>query len=77
MFTRNQRLRLLADAVILQRRSVKRLKHTRVDGRQSGFRGVVYPHSFSRGACMTLKIDVIKDKILSENYFVLRNITYD
>ena len=26
---------------------------------------------------MTLKIDVIKDKILSENYFVLRNITYD
>jgi len=26
---------------------------------------------------MSLKIDVIKDKILSENYFVLRNITYD
>ena len=26
---------------------------------------------------MTLKIDVIKDKILSDNYFVLRNITYD
>lgn len=25
----------------------------------------------------SLKIDVIKDKILSENYFVLRNITYD
>ncbi|WLI75845.1 GDP-mannose pyrophosphatase NudK [Kosakonia sp. H02] len=26
---------------------------------------------------MSLKIEVIKDKILSENYFVLRNITYD
>lgn len=26
---------------------------------------------------MSFKIDVIKDKILSENYFVLRNITYD
>lgn len=26
---------------------------------------------------MSLKIAVIKDKILSENYFVLRNITYD
>lgn len=26
---------------------------------------------------MLFKIDVIKDKILSENYFVLRNITYD
>jgi len=26
---------------------------------------------------MLPKIDVIKDKILSENYFVLRNITYD
>jgi GDP-mannose pyrophosphatase NudK len=26
---------------------------------------------------MTLKIDVIKDKILSENYFLLRNMTYD
>ncbi|MFS2059070.1 GDP-mannose pyrophosphatase NudK [Kosakonia cowanii] len=26
---------------------------------------------------MSLKINVIKDKILSENYFVLRNITYD
>ncbi|AGN85141.1 GDP-mannose pyrophosphatase NudK [Enterobacter sp. R4-368] len=26
---------------------------------------------------MPLKIEVIKDKILSENYFVLRNITYD
>ncbi|WP_312278696.1 GDP-mannose pyrophosphatase NudK [Kosakonia cowanii] len=26
---------------------------------------------------MSLKISVIKDKILSENYFVLRNITYD
>lgn len=26
---------------------------------------------------MTLKIDVIKDKILSDNYFILRNITYD
>ncbi|ANI81930.1 GDP-mannose pyrophosphatase NudK [Kosakonia oryzae] len=26
---------------------------------------------------MSLKIKVIKDKILSENYFVLRNITYD
>lgn len=26
---------------------------------------------------MSLKIDVIKDKILSENYFILRNITYD
>ncbi|MTD37732.1 GDP-mannose pyrophosphatase NudK [Erwinia sp. CPCC 100877] len=25
----------------------------------------------------SLKIEVIKDKILSENYFVLRNITYD
>ena len=26
---------------------------------------------------MSLNITVIKDKILSENYFVLRNITYD
>ncbi len=26
---------------------------------------------------MSLNISVIKDKILSENYFVLRNITYD
>lgn len=26
---------------------------------------------------MSLKINVIKDKILSENYFVLRNITYE
>lgn len=26
---------------------------------------------------MSLKINVIKDKILSENYFILRNITYD
>ena len=26
---------------------------------------------------MTLKIDLIKDKILSENYFLLRNMTYD
>lgn len=26
---------------------------------------------------MSLKIEIIKDKILSENYFVLRNITYD
>lgn len=26
---------------------------------------------------MSLKIEVIKDKILSENYFTLRNITYD
>ncbi|MCU6670461.1 GDP-mannose pyrophosphatase NudK [Enterobacteriaceae bacterium H4N4] len=26
---------------------------------------------------MSLKIDLIKDKILSENYFVLRNVTYD
>lgn len=26
---------------------------------------------------MTFKIAVIKDKILSENYFILRNITYD
>lgn len=26
---------------------------------------------------MSFKIDLIKDKILSENYFVLRNITYD
>ncbi len=26
---------------------------------------------------MSLKIEVIKDKILSENYFILRNITYD
>lgn len=26
---------------------------------------------------MSLKIELIKDKILSENYFVLRNITYD
>ncbi|OLR17865.1 GDP-mannose pyrophosphatase NudK [Enterobacter kobei] len=26
---------------------------------------------------MPMNIDVIKDKILSENYFVLRNITYD
>ena len=26
---------------------------------------------------MSLKIEVIKNKILSENYFVLRNITYD
>lgn len=26
---------------------------------------------------MSLKIEVIKDKVLSENYFVLRNITYD
>jgi GDP-mannose pyrophosphatase NudK len=26
---------------------------------------------------MTLKIDVIKDQLLSENYFVLRNFTYD
>lgn len=26
---------------------------------------------------MSLKINVIKDKILSENYFTLRNITYD
>ena len=26
---------------------------------------------------MLFKIDLIKDKILSENYFVLRNITYD
>jgi len=26
---------------------------------------------------MSLKIEVIKDKILSDNYFILRNITYD
>lgn len=26
---------------------------------------------------MTLKIDLIKDKILSDNYFLLRNMTYD
>ncbi|MCU6663290.1 GDP-mannose pyrophosphatase NudK [compost metagenome] len=26
---------------------------------------------------MSLKIDLIKDKVLSENYFVLRNVTYD
>ena len=26
---------------------------------------------------MSLKIEIIKDKILSDNYFVLRNITYD
>lgn len=26
---------------------------------------------------MSLKIDLIKDKILSDNYFVLRNVTYD
>lgn len=26
---------------------------------------------------MPLKIDVIKDKILSDNYFILRNVTYD
>jgi GDP-mannose pyrophosphatase NudK len=26
---------------------------------------------------MSLKIEIIKDKILSENYFVLRNFTYD
>lgn len=26
---------------------------------------------------MSLKIEVIKDKLLSENYFILRNITYD
>ena len=26
---------------------------------------------------MSVKIEVIKDKILSENYFILRNITYD
>lgn len=26
---------------------------------------------------MSFKIEIIKDKILSENYFVLRNITYD
>ncbi|VFS64345.1 GDP-mannose pyrophosphatase nudK [Kluyvera cryocrescens] len=26
---------------------------------------------------MSIHINVIKDKILSENYFVLRNITYD
>lgn len=26
---------------------------------------------------MSFKIDVIKDKILSDNYFILRNITYD
>lgn len=26
---------------------------------------------------MSLKINVIKDKILSDNYFILRNITYE
>ena len=26
---------------------------------------------------MSIKIEVIKDKILSDNYFILRNITYD
>ncbi|WP_435927366.1 GDP-mannose pyrophosphatase NudK [Dryocola sp. BD613] len=26
---------------------------------------------------MSLKIEIIKDKILSDNYFILRNITYD
>lgn len=26
---------------------------------------------------MSFKIDLIKDKVLSDNYFILRNITYD
>jgi len=29
------------------------------------------------GACITLKIELIKDKCLSDNYFILRNLTYD
>nr|WP_318374848.1 GDP-mannose pyrophosphatase NudK [Enterobacter sp.] len=30
-----------------------------------------------RGVVLPMNIEIIKDKILSENYFVLRNITYD
>jgi GDP-mannose pyrophosphatase NudK len=29
------------------------------------------------GVGMSFNIEVIKDKVLSDNYFILRNITYD